>query len=70
VWGQALDIPSNQEITGLLFKQVVQGILAFLDLVDETLTLPRVIAAEWGKKKPGPKIDEEVLKEIQVWNTK
>lgn len=112
VWAEVLDIPINQEMTGLLFKQVVQGILAFLDLVDETeaglhelefddfyweafpplrlvahrsfsnlranqanltrpitdetLTLLRVIAAEWGKKKPGPKIDEEVLKEIQA----
>ena len=112
MWAQALDIPINQEMTGLLFKQAVQGILAFLDLVDETeaglrelefddfyseafppltrvaqvslsnlranqsnltrpitdetLTLLRVIAAEWGKKKPGPKIDEEVLKEIHA----
>jgi hypothetical protein len=112
VWAQALDIPINQEMTGLLFKQVVQGILAFLDLVDETeaglhelefddfywevfpplrlvahqslsnlrahqanltrpitdetLTLLRVIAAEWVKKKPDPKINEEVLKEIQA----
>jgi hypothetical protein len=112
VWAQVLDIPINQEMTGLLFKQVVQGILAFLDLVDETevglyelefddfyweafpplrlvahrslsnlranqanltrpisdetLTLLRVIAAEWGKKKPGSKINEEVLKEIQA----
>ena len=112
VWAQALDIPINQEMTGLLFKQVVQGILAFLDLVDETeaglhglefddfywdafpplrlvvhrslsnlranqanltrpitdetLTLLRVIASEWGKKKPDPKIDEETLQEIQA----
>ena len=110
VWAQALDIPINQEMTGLLFIQVVQGILSFLDLVnetetglhelgfddfyfealpplrlvaqrslsnlranqsnltrpitDETLTLLRVIAAEWSKKKPDPKIDEETLKEI------
>ena len=110
VWAQAFDIPINQEMTGLPFIQVVQGILAFLDLIDETetglnelefddfywealpplrlvvhrslsnlranqsnltrpitdetLTLLRVIAAEWGKKKPDPKIDEEVLKEI------
>ena len=35
VWAAALDIPINQEMTGLLFTQVVQGILAFLDLVDE-----------------------------------
>ena len=35
-------------------------------LTHETLTLLRVIAAEWGKKKPDPKIDEEVLKEIQL----
>ena len=112
VWAQALDIPINQEMPGLLFKQVVQEILAFLDLVDEaeaglhelefddfyrevfpplrlvahqslsnlrakqagltrpitdeTLTLLRVIASEWGKKKPDPKINEEVLKEIQA----
>lgn len=112
VWAQALDIPINQEMTGLLFKQVVEGILAFLDLVDETeaglqelgfddfyweafpplrlvahrslsnlrtnqvnltrpitdetLTLLRVIASEWGKKKPDPKIDEETLQEIQA----
>lgn len=33
---------------------------------DETLTLLRVIAAEWGKRKPDPKIDEEALKEIQA----
>lgn len=112
MWAQALDIPINQEMTGLLFKEVVQGILAFLDLVDETeaglhelgfddfyreafpplrlvahrsfsnlranqanltrpitdetLTLLRVIASEWGKKKPDPKIDEETLQEIQA----
>jgi hypothetical protein len=112
VWAQALDIPINQEMTGLLFKQVIQGILAFLDLVDETeaglhelgfddfyweafpplqlvahrsfsnlrakqanltrpitdgtLTLLRVIASEWGKKKPDPKIDEETLQEIHA----
>jgi hypothetical protein len=112
VWAQALDIPLNQEMTGLLFKQVIQGILAFLDLVDETeaglcefgfddfyweafpplrlvahrslsnlranqanltrpitdetLTLLRVMASEWGKKKPDPKIDEETLQEIQA----
>ena len=112
VWAQALDIPFNQEMTGLLFKQVIQGILAFLELVDdveagveelgfddfyweafpplrlvahrsfsnlranqakltrpitdETLTLLRVIASEWGKKKPDPKIDEETLQEIQA----
>lgn len=112
MWAQALDIPINQEMTGLLFKQVVQGILAFLDLVDETeagldelgfddfyweaspplrlvahrsfsnlrakqanltrpitdetLTLLRVIASEWGKKKPDLKIDEETLQEIHA----
>jgi len=112
VWAQALDIPINQEMTGLFFEHVVQGILAFLDLVaeteaglhelnfddfysealpplrlvahrsfsnlhanqahltrpitDETLTLLRVIASEWGKKKPDPKIDEETLQEIQA----
>ena len=112
MWAQALDIPINQEMTGLLFKQVIQGILAFLDLVDETeaglhelgfedfyleafpplrlvahrsfsnlranqanltrpitdetLTLLRVIASEWGKKKPDPKVNEETLQEIQA----
>ena len=113
VWAQALDIPINQELTGLPFKQVIEGILVFLDLVDETeaglhelgfdddfyweafpplrlvahrslsnlranqahltrpitdetLTLLRVIASEWGKKKPDPKIDEESLQEIQA----
>lgn len=112
MWAQALDIPINQEMTGLLLKQVIQGILAFLDLVDETeaglhelgfddfywealpslrlvadrslsnlranqanltrpitdetLTLLRVMAAEWGKKKPDPKIDEETLQDIQA----
>jgi hypothetical protein len=112
VWAQALDVPINHEMTGLPFKQVIQGILAFLDLVDEieaglhelgfddfyweafpplrlvahqsfsnlranqanltrpitdeTLTLLRVIASEWGKKKPDPKIDEETLQEIQA----
>lgn len=111
LWAQALDIPINQELTGPPFIQVVQEILAFLDLLndtethlhelefddfyseafpplrqvvqvslsnlranqsnltrpltDETLTLLRVIASEWGKRKPDPKIDEEVLKEIQ-----
>jgi hypothetical protein len=112
VWAQALDIPINQEMTGLFFKQVVQGILSFLELVDETeaglpklrfddfyceafpplrlvahrslsnlranqanltrpitnetVTLLRVIASQWGKKKPDPKIDEETLREIQA----
>lgn len=112
LWAEALDIPINQEMTGPLFIQVVQAILAFLDLLneteaglqelgfddfyseafpplrlvaqvslsnlranqshltrpitDETLTLLRVIASEWGKKKPDPKIDAEVLKEIQM----
>lgn len=112
MWAQALDIPINQEMTGIVFKQVIQGILAFLDLVDETeaglhelgfddfywealpplrlvahrsfsnlranqanltrpitdetLTLLRVIASEWGKKKSDPKIDEETLQEIQA----
>ena len=111
LWAQALSIPIDQEMLGLSLVPVVQGILAFLDLVnetetgvrelefddfyseafpplrrvaqvslsnlrtnqynltrpitDETLTLLRVIAAEWGKTKPDPKIDEEVLKEIQ-----
>lgn len=112
VWAQALDIPIDQEMTGPLFKPVIQGILGFLDLVDETeaglhelgfddfyweafpplrlvahrsfsnlranqanltrpitdetLTLLRVIASEWEKKKPDPKIDEEALREIQA----
>ena len=112
MWAQALDIRINQEITGLRYKQVVQGILAFLDLVDETeaglnelefddfyleafpplrlvahrslsnlranqtnltrpitdetQTLLRVIASEWVKKKPDPKINEETLQEIQA----
>ena len=111
-WAEALDIPINQEMTGLLVPQVVQGILAFLDLVheieagldklefddfyweafpplrlvahrslsnlranqpnltrpitDETLTLLRVIASEWGKKNPDPKIDEGALQEIMA----
>jgi hypothetical protein len=112
LWAQALDIPINHEMTGLPLVRVVQGILAFLDLLnetetgihelefddfywemfpplrkvaqtslsnlranqsnltrpitEETLTLLRVVAAEWEKKKPDPKIDEEVLKEIQA----
>jgi len=112
LWAQALNIPINHEMTGLPLITVVQGILAFLDLLnetetgihelgfddfysepfpplrrvvqvslsnlranqsnltrpitDETLTLLRVIAAEWGKKKPDPQIDEELLKEIQA----
>ena len=112
LWAQALDIPINREMTGPLFIQVVQGILAFLDLLnetetgiqelefddfyseafpplrlvaqvslsnlranqsnltrpitDETITLLRVIASEWGKKKPDPRIGEEVLKDIQT----
>ena len=36
VWAQALDIPFNRAMTEPLFIQVVQGILEFLDLVDET----------------------------------
>lgn len=112
LWAQALDIPINQEMTGPSFIQVVQEILAFHDLLDETetglhelgfddfysealpplrlvvqrslsnlcanqsnltrsitaetLTLLRVIAAEWSKKKPDPKIDDDILKEIQT----
>jgi len=112
LWAQALDIPINREMTGPLFIQVVQGILAFLELLDEieagieelefddfysdvfpplrlvaqvslsnlranqlnltqpitdeTITLLRVIASEWGKKKPDPNIGEETLKEIQA----
>jgi hypothetical protein len=112
LWAQALSVPINPEMTGPPLIPVVQGILAFLDLLnetetgiqelefddfyseafpplrrvvqvslsnlrtkqsnltrpitDETLTLLRVIAAEWGKKKPDPEIDEESLKEIQA----
>lgn len=35
-------------------------------ITDETLTLLRVIAAEWGKKKPEPEIDEGALTAIQA----
>ena len=35
-------------------------------ITDKTLTLLQVIAAEWGKKKPDPEIDDKVLKEIQA----
>jgi hypothetical protein len=35
-------------------------------ITEKTLTLLQVIAAEWGKKKPDPKIDEEILKEIHA----
>lgn len=112
LWAQAFDIPINVEMTGPSFFHVVQQILAFLELLneteagihelefddfywevfpplrrvvqaslsnlrtnqsnlagpitDETLTLLRVIAAQWEKNKPDPKIDEEVLKEIRV----
>lgn len=112
LWALALDIPIDHEMTGPTLVPVVQGILAFLDLLnetetglnelefddfyseafpplrrvaqtslsnlranqsnltrpitDETLTLLRVIAAEWGKKKPDPGIDEQILKEIQA----
>ena len=107
LWAQALDIPVNRKMTGPLFVQVGKGILAFLDLLDETetgiqelgfddfyseafpplrlvaevslsnlranqsnLTRPitgetiillRVIASEWGKKKPNPNSSEEGL---------
>jgi hypothetical protein len=110
LWAQAFDIPINSEMTGPPFFQVVQQILAFLELLneteagilelefddfyweafpplrrvvqnslsnlrtnqsnltgpitDETLTLLRVIAAQWEKNRPDPEIDEEVLKEI------
>ena len=112
LWAQAFDIPINIEMTGPSFFHVVQQILAFLELLneteagihelefdhfyweafpplrrvvqvslsnlrtnqrnltgpitDETLTLLRVIAAQWEKNKPDPKIDEEVLKEIRA----
>lgn len=112
LWAQAFDIPINVDMTGPSFFHVVQQILAFLELLneteagihelefddfyweafpplrrvvqtslsnlrtnqsnlagpitDETLTLLRVIAAQWEKNKPDPKIDEEVLKEIRV----
>jgi hypothetical protein len=35
-------------------------------ITDETITLLRVIASEWGKKKTDPKIEEQVLKDIQA----
>lgn len=38
LWAQALDIPINQEMTGPPFFQVVQEILAFLNLINETKT--------------------------------
>lgn len=112
LWAQALDIPTNRQMTGPFFEKVARGILAFLDLLneteagiqelefddfyseafpplrlvaqvslsnlranqsnltrpitDETITLLRVIAAEWGKKKPDPNIGDEVLKDIQA----
>jgi hypothetical protein len=105
LWAQALDIPVNRKMTGPLFVQVGKGIVAFLDLLDETengiqergfddfysevfpplrlvaqvslsnlranqsnLTRPitdetiillRVIASEWGSKKPDPNILDE-----------
>jgi len=34
-------------------------------ITDETITLLKVIASEWGKKKADPKIDEQVLQRIQ-----
>ena len=101
LWAQVFDIPLNNETTGQRVVQVSQGILAFLDMVneteegmfelefddfyleafpplrrvaesslsnllanqsnltaaitDETLTLLRVIAAEWSRKKPETK---------------
>lgn len=112
LWAQALSIPIYHETTSLPLIPIVQGILAFLDLLneteksmhelgfdqfyseafpplrrvvqvslsnlranqsnltrpitDETLTLLRVIAAEWERKRPDPKIDETVLKEIHA----
>ena len=35
-------------------------------ITDGTLTLLRVIASEWGRKRPDPKIDDDALKEIQT----
>ena len=119
LWAQALDIPVNRKMTGPLFVQVGKGILAFIDLLDETesgikelgfddfyseafpplrlvaqvslsnlranqsnLTRPitdetiillRVIAAEWGKKKPdsniGPKVIDKARTEqrTKIW---
>ena len=107
LWALALDIPVNRKMTGSFFVQVVKGIIAFLDLLDETetgiqelgfddfyleafpplrlvaqvslsnlranqsnLTRPitdetiillRVMASEWGNKKPDPNTGEEVL---------
>lgn len=112
LWAQALCIPINHETTGPPLIPVVQGILAFLDLLneteaglqelefddfyseafpplrrvvqvslsnlrtkqsnltkpitDETLTLLRVIATEWGKKKPASEIDEKSLKRVHA----
>lgn len=112
LWAQALDIPINRQMTGPLFIEVVEGILAFLELLketetgihelefdefyseafpplklvaqvslsnlranqsnltrpitDETITLLRVIASEWEKKKPDPSIGEEILKDIHA----
>lgn len=107
LWAQALDIPVNRKMTGPLFVQVSKGIIAFLDLLDETesgrqelgfddlyseafpplrlvaqvslsnlranqsnLTRPitdetiillRVLALEWGKKKPDPNISQKAI---------
>lgn len=38
LWAQALDIPINHEAGGLPLVPIVQGIVAFLDLVNETET--------------------------------
>lgn len=108
LWAQAFDIPLNIEMTGPSFFHVVQQILAFWDLLneteaglhelgfdefyreafpplrqvvqtslsnlrtnqsnlagpitDKTLTLLRLMAAQWEKNTPDPGIDEEVLK--------
>ena len=112
LWAQAFDIPLNIKMTGPSFFHVVQQILAFWDLLneteaglyelqfddfyreafpplrrvvqtslsnlrtnqsnltgpitDETLTLLRVIAAQWEKNTPDPRIDEEVLKKTRT----
>ena len=112
LWAQAFDIPINIEMTGPSFFHVVQQIMAFLDLLneteaaihefefddfyceafpplrqvvqtslsslrtnqsdlvgpitDETLTLLRVIAAQWEKNQPDPKMDEDVLKKTRT----
>ena len=112
LWAQAFDIPLNSEMTGPPFFHVVQQILAFWELLneteaglhelqfddlyweafpplrrvvqaslsnlrtnqsnlagpitDKTLTLLRVIADQWEKNMPDPRIDEAVLKKTRT----